>query len=142
MSHASVPLSLAVTASVPSTLGFLPLPLCSLFLAFSFHCRSFPRVGLLLFFASTLWGLSRDCFSWVKSELRHHRCWGGVYSFLAPVSLQQKFATTDGLVLQPSDGPLLQSGVISSDGSVLQPYVISSDRPMLQRCYSLVLFRK
>ena len=50
--------------------------------------------------------------------------WGGVYNFLASVSSQQKFETTDGPVLQP--------GVIASNGSVLLPCVSSSDRPVLQ----------
>ena len=99
----------------------MSLPLRWVFFTFSFHHGSFCRVGLLLCLAS------RGCFSWVKSESQNHRCrgWGGgVYKFLASVSSQQKFETTDGPVLQP--------GVIASDGSVLLPCVSSSDRPVLQ----------
>ena len=64
---------------VSSMLGFLSPPLCWVFFAFCFHRRSFRWVGLLLCLASTSRGLSWVCFSQVKSESWHHRCWGSVW---------------------------------------------------------------
>ena len=68
--------------SVPisSTLGFLSLPLHWVFFTFSFHSRSFCQVGLLQCLASSMKGLCWGCFSQLKWESGHHRCWGSVIS--------------------------------------------------------------
>ena len=63
---------------LPSTLGFLSLPLHWIFFEFSFHRGRFRRVGHLLCLASALWGPSLGCFSQVKSKSRHYICWGSL----------------------------------------------------------------
>ena len=63
---------------VSGMLGFLSLSLNWIFFAFSFHCESFRRVGLLLCLASAWCGSNRGCFSQVKSESRHQIFWGNV----------------------------------------------------------------
>ena len=73
-------LSAEIVFAVPlsSTLGFLSHHLCWVFFTFSFHRRRFHWVGLLLCLASTSWRPSLGCFSQVKSESQHQRCWGSV----------------------------------------------------------------
>ena len=63
---------------VSSTLGFLSLLLHWVFLTFSFYCRSFCWVGLLLCLVSTSQGPSLGCFSQVKSEKWNQKCWWSV----------------------------------------------------------------
>ena len=59
LSHMSF-LPFVFAVPVPSTLGFLSLPLLWVFFAWSFHCRSFCQVGLLLYLASISgWGEGR-----------------------------------------------------------------------------------
>ena len=80
-------------------MGFLSLPLCWVFLVFSFHCGSSHQVGLLLCSASASREPSWGSFSQVKSGngTIYVR---GVYNFLGSVLLQQKFEAMDGPVLQ------------------------------------------
>ena len=84
---------------VSSTVGFLSLPLCWVFLVFSFHCGSSHQVGLLLCSASA----SRSRAEVVSAKLNPGNGTiyvRGVYNLLGSVLLQQKFEAMDGPVLQ------------------------------------------